>query len=100
MTFGNTPAALFAPVEMEAHDWMLHPVEKVEHPAHYGGADNPYETIKVLKAWLTPEQFAGFCLGNALKYQSRAGKKDGESRETDLKKAKWYMDHYLATLAK
>lgn len=33
-------------------------------------------------------------------YQSRAGKKGGESRKTDLKKAKWYMDRYLATLEK
>jgi hypothetical protein len=30
--------------------------EKVHHPLHYGGADNPYEVIKVLQHWLTPEQ--------------------------------------------
>lgn len=36
---------------------------------HYGGADNPYVAIKVIEAW-----GAGFCLGNTLKYISRAGK--------------------------
>ena len=35
----------------------------VEHPAHYGGADNPYEAIKVIEAW-----GLGFCLGNTIKY--------------------------------
>lgn len=25
--------------------------ETVNHPAHYGGADNPYEAIKVIEAW-------------------------------------------------
>lgn len=25
--------------------------EAVHHPAHYGGADNPYEVIKVIEAW-------------------------------------------------
>ena len=26
--------------------------EKVDHPSHYGGADNPYEAIKVIEGWL------------------------------------------------
>lgn len=69
--------------------------EKVNHPAHYGG-DTPYETIKVLRAWLTPEQYAGFLIGNSIKYLSRAGKK-GDVAE-DLAKAKWYADAYLAFL--
>jgi len=64
--------------------------ETVNHPAHYGG-DTIYETIKVLEAWLTPEQFIGFCRGNAIKYQSRAGKKGGI--EDDLAKAKFYQDY-------
>ena len=61
--------------------------ETVNHPAHYGG-DTLYETIKVLEAWLTPEQFIGFCRGNAIKYQSRAGK-NGDCAE-DLKEAQFY----------
>jgi hypothetical protein len=60
--------------------------EKHDHPAHYGGKDNPYEAIKVIEAW-----GATFCGGNALKYIARAGKKSGESTLDDLKKAKWYL---------
>jgi hypothetical protein len=55
--------------------------EAVDHPAHYGGANNPYEAIRVIEAW-----GLGFCLGNALKYICRAGRK-GEAIE-DLKKAR------------
>lgn len=62
----------------------------VNHPAHYGG-DTVYETIKVLEAWLTPEQFIGFCRGNAIKYASRAGKK-GDAAE-DMAKARFYTDY-------
>jgi hypothetical protein len=52
-------------------------MSKVEHPAHYGGADNPYEVIKVLRRWLTPTEFLGFCKGNTLKYTARANQKGG-----------------------
>jgi hypothetical protein len=65
--------------------------EAVAHPAHYGGANDPFETIKVLEAWLTPEQFAGFCRGNALKYLSRAGRKG--DIVTDLRKAAFYAEY-------
>lgn len=70
--------------------------EMVNHPDHYGGAGNPYETIKVLKAWLSPEQYRGFLIGNALKYLSRAGKKDSELQ--DLEKAKWYLQRRIEDL--
>lgn len=63
--------------------------DAVNHPAHYGGADNPYEAIKVIEAWSL-----GFNLGNAVKYISRAGKK-GDHVE-DLKKARWYLDREIA----
>lgn len=73
--------------------------EAVNHPAHYGGADNPYEAIKVIEAWEL-----GFCLGNTVKYISRAGKK-GDSlteipkkRIEDLKKARWYLDREIERL--
>jgi hypothetical protein len=66
--------------------------EKVHHPAHYGGADNPYEVIKVLEAWLTPEQFRGFLKGNIVKYVARADKKGGRE---DHNKAEWYLTHLV-----
>lgn len=65
---------------------------EVHHPDHYGG-DSIYETIKVKAAWLTPEQFIGFCRGDALKYQPRAGKKDPDRPGVDLAKAKFYFDY-------
>ena len=67
--------------------------ETVNHPAHYGGADNPYEAIKVIEAW-----GLGFCLGNSIKYISRAGKKDPSRNIEDLRKARWYLDREIANL--
>lgn len=65
--------------------------ETVDHPAHYGGADNPYECIKVIEAW-----GLDFHLGNCVKYISRAGKK-GDALE-DLRKAAWYLNRAIARL--
>jgi hypothetical protein len=77
---------------IRAAEALDHP-ETVDHPAHYGGADNPFEAIKVIEAW-----GLGFCLGNTVKYLSRAGKKDGASRLEDLKKSRWYLDREIARL--
>lgn len=66
--------------------------ETVNHPAHYGG-DTTYETIKVIEAWGLDKSF---CLGNAIKYISRAGKK-GNPLE-DLKKAAWYLNREIQSL--
>jgi hypothetical protein len=73
---------------------MTQEKEAVDHPAHYGGADNPYEAIKVIEAWSL-----GFCLGNAIKYISRAGKKADPALQ-DLKKARWYLDREITNLEK
>lgn len=67
--------------------------DPVNHPAHYGGASNPHEAIKVIEAWEL-----GFCLGNTVKYISRAGKKGG--RLEDLRKAAWYLAREIETLEK
>lgn len=67
--------------------------EKIDHPAHYGGADNVYEAIRVIEAW-----GLGFCAGNAVKYIARAGKKGGESEADDIAKAIWYLQRRLAQL--
>lgn len=61
--------------------------DMVNSPAHY--TDGGIETIDFIEAKLTREQFVGMCLGNALKYLSRAGKKG--DRAEDLKKARWYI---------
>jgi len=64
--------------------------EAVNHPIHYGG-DTPYEAIKVIEAWEL-----GFCLGNTVKYISRAGKK--EKRLEDLQKALWYLKREINSI--
>lgn len=69
--------------------------EQVNHPQHYGGQDNPYESIKVIDAWEL-----GFSLGNTVKYISRAGKKDSDKELQDLKKALWYLNHHIEMLEK
>ena len=71
----------------------------VNHPAHYGGADSEYEAIKVIEAW-----DLDFCLGNAIKYISRAGKKVGtnvslvSAEIEDLEKAAWYINRRINQL--
>ena len=76
--------------------------ETVNHPAHYGGADNPYEAIKVIEAW-----GLGFHLGNSVKYIARAGKKGddyiqqelgGKHTLEDLQKAQWCLQRRIERL--
>jgi len=62
--------------------------EAVNNPAHYDGADNPYEAIKVIDAW-----DLNFNLGNTVKYIARCGKKDDEIQE--LEKAAWYLNNEI-----
>ena len=66
--------------------------EAVNHPLHYGG-DTPYECIKVLKAWVSDEEYRGFLRCNAIKYLCRTGKKDETVQE--LKKAAWYINKLI-----
>lgn len=74
---------------------VMVPIEEVHHPAHYGGADNPYEAVKVIEAWEL-----GFNLGNTLKYINRAGKKPNAAKLKDLRKAMWYLNREIENLGK
>lgn len=56
--------------------------EMVDHPQHYQG--NKFEVIDIIEDYRL-----GFCLGNAIKYILRAGKKDDYVQ--DLNKAIWYL---------
>ena len=62
-------------------------VDLVNHPPHYtaGGI----ECIDAIQSALTPEEFAGYCKGNAIKYIWRMNHKGG--RES-LAKARWYVN--------
>lgn len=63
------------------------------NPAYYKtGGITP---IEVIEAW-----DLGFCLGNTVKYISRAGRKDASKLVEDLEKARWYLDREIARLKK
>ena len=67
--------------------------EMVNHPSHYGGAENTYEAIKIIESLELD-----FHTGNALKYLVRAGKKDPSKELEDLKKAAWYIYRKIKNL--
>lgn len=66
-----------------------------DHPDYYGGKENTYETIKV---WFAIGWGEAACLANAYKYMTRAGKKPGESKLKDLRKARHYLDMLIEYL--
>ena len=75
---------------MEGTDKMA--TEMVNHPDHYQ-SEGGIEVIDVIESF-----GLGFCLGNAVKYILRCGKKDDAIQE--LKKAKWYIDREISNIQK
>ena len=65
--------------------------DMVNHPAHY--TDGKIEVIDYIE-----DKKLGYCLGNAIKYISRAGKKDKSKEIEDLKKAAWYIARRIKEL--
>jgi hypothetical protein len=61
--------------------------DSINHPPHYTAT--AIEPIEVIEAW-----GLGFHLGNVLKYLARSAHKGSELE--DIKKAKWYLDRYVA----
>lgn len=60
--------------------------DMVNHPPHYTSGN--IECIDAIQGTLTPEEFRGYCKGNALKYVWRERRKGhGE----DIRKAEWYL---------
>lgn len=72
--------------------------DPVNHPSHY--TSGKYEVIDIIEDQLGAEGIRGFCLGNAVKYICRAGKKDPTKTRQDLEKAIWYINHYLEVMPK
>lgn len=64
--------------------------EEIDAPSHYV-AGRKFEPIDVIEAWGMDNSFH---LGNAMKYLSRAGRKEDTIK--DLKKASWYLRRYRA----
>ena len=73
--------------------------DNVNRPSHYN--DGKIEVIDYIE-----DKQLGFCLGNAVKYISRAGKKksgsmsDREKEINDLRKALWYVERRIKELEK
>ena len=61
------------------------------HPSHY--TDGKIEVIDYIE-----DKQLGFCLGNAVKYISRAGKKYKDKEIEDLEKAVWYINRRIQEL--
>ena len=67
--------------------------DPVNHPSHY--TDGNIEVIDYIE-----DKKLGYHLGNAVKYISRAGKKDPDKTVEDLEKAIWYINRYIGLLGK
>lgn len=65
--------------------------DPVNHPAHY-----TYGKIEVID-YIEDKGF-GYNLGNAVKYISRAGKKNPDTLIEDLNKAIWYIKREIKRL--
>lgn len=65
--------------------------DPVNHPSHY--TDGKIEVIDFIE-----DKKLGFNLGNAVKYISRAGKKDVTKELEDLQKASRYLHRHINNL--
>ena len=83
---GLTPNPVEVEEQSEAHD-------TVNHPSHY--TDGKIEVIDYIE-----DKKLGYHLGNAVKYISRAGKKDPTKYVEDLQKADWYIKREIDRLTK
>lgn len=70
------------------------PHDRQEGGDHYMGMGiQPWDAMR---AWLSPEQFTGYLLGNAIKYLARFNARaDGKGGTPDLLKAKHYLEKLI-----
>ena len=67
-------------------------MDNVNHPSYY--TDGKIEVIEFIE-----DKNFGYCLGNAIKYISRSGKKSKETEIQDLQKAIWYINRRIQELS-
>lgn len=67
--------------------------DPVNHPAHY-------TTGKIEVIDFIDDKELTYCLGNAVKYIARAGKKNPDKTIEDLQKAAWYINHEIERMEK
>jgi hypothetical protein len=70
--------------------------DMVNNPPHY--TQGGMETIDIMEAKSTPEEFKGHLKLTAMKYLTRAGHKESELQ--DAKKTQWYVNRWVKTLEK
>lgn len=83
-------------VNDEREKMYIKPVERANSKGseHYQKLDiQPWDAME---AWLSPEEFRGYLVGNCVKYVARAGKK-GPYKD-DIQKAAHYLQKLLETL--
>lgn len=94
MNVDNMESKVIEQAEKEINQY-----DTVNHPSHY--ADTKIEVIDYIE-----DKNLGFCLGNAVKYISRAGKKKDNGKDIrakeieDLQKAIWYINRRIYELNK
>ena len=69
--------------------------DSVNHPTHY--TDGKYEVIDFIESQGWQDNFY---IGNAIKYLSRAGKKDPAKKQEDINKAIWYLKRSIEHCSK
>ena len=68
-------------------------MEHVNHPSHYN-------TGKIEVIDFIEDKSLNFNRGNVVKYVVRAGLKNKETEIEDLRKAKFYIEHEITSVAK
>lgn len=71
-------------------------IDMVNSPPHYKLNGLDIESVDVIRAVLTAEEFRGWCKGNAIKYLMRLGKKDKEIQ--DAKKSIKFLEWLVKEL--
>lgn len=66
-------------------------IDEVNHPSHY--TDGKIEVIDFIE-----DKGLNFHRGNAVKYITRAGKKNKKKEVQDLQKAIWYLNREITRL--
>lgn len=90
----NYSTDMIKPYKPKKEDKMIES-GTVNHPSHYNQGN--IEVIDYLEDQLSEDEFYGFCIGNVLKYVSRA-KHKRETPLEDLKKSKFYLERIIKKL--
>lgn len=85
------PKAVFTIDGLKPENDKMLEHDSVNRPSHY--TDGKIEVIDFIE-----DKKLNFNTGNAVKYISRAGKKDPAKHKEDLMKAKWYLEREISKL--